>query len=298
MGEIRLGLPGLLLASLLIGAFFIPVVSAGGENTNWLDTFDEWVTPWDMSMYNKPIVTKEPVRPGPEDLARHPGMILLGENVTFPDIASATVSGLPSGPAMHVVMTDPAYFTPVPPAGEMNLTNLPPLRNYDLVTADPGAFVADAGSGSPVTLRLSGQEFVLDLKPVPGPVAEGARAFVKNESGTFALALPRISSFEGTVAGEPGSFASFTVGDDVILGTIKSNTTSLVIAQAGTIEIDGEQRIVHVVYDERDVIPRFRPLATDICVPPDGGGGSPDITRNRVANLAKSLIDAMRPGRA
>lgn len=296
MNSIKVRLPGLLLASLLIGAFFIPVVSAGGENTNWLDTFDEWVTPRDMSMYNKPIVTKEPVRPGPEDLARHPGMILLGENVTFPDIASATVSGLPSGPAMHVVMTDPAYFTPVPPAGEMNLTNLPPLRNYDLVTADPGAFVADAGSGSPVTLRLSGREFVLDLKPVPGPVAEGARAFVKNESGTFAVALPRIWSFEGMIAGEPGSSASFTVGDDVILGTIKSNTTSLVIAQAGTVEIDGVQRIVHVIYDERDVIPKFWPLATDRCVPPDGG--SPDVTRNRVANLAKSLIDAMRPGRA
>jgi len=87
-------------------------------------------------------------------------------------------------------VTDPGYFTPVPQAGEVNLTNLPPLRNYDLVTADPGAFVADVGSGSPVTLRLSGQEFVLDLEPVPGPVAEGARAFVKNESGTFAVALP------------------------------------------------------------------------------------------------------------
>ncbi|MFY1645390.1 hypothetical protein ACK11Z_16790, partial [Methanoculleus bourgensis] len=72
--------------------------------------------------------------------------------------------------------------------------------------------------------------------------------------------------------------------------------TSLVIAQAGTVGIDGEQRIVHVIYDERDVIPRFRPLAVDRCVPPDGG--SPDVTRNRVANLAKSLIDAMRPGRA
>lgn len=298
MGEIRLGLPDLLLASLLIGAFFVPVVSAGGESTNWLDTFDEWVTPRDMSMYNKPIVTKEPVRPGPEDLAGHPGMILLGENVTFPDIASVTVSGLPSGPTVGVVVADPAYFTPVPPAGEVNLTNLPPLRRYDLMTADPAAFVAAAGSGSPMTLRLPGREFVLNLESVPGPVAEGARAFVKNESGTFAVALPRISSFEGTVAGEPGSSASFTVGSDVILGTIKSNTTSLVIAQAGTVEIDGEQKVVHVIYDERDVIPRFRPLATDRCVPPDGAGGSPDVTGNRIASLAKSLIDAMRPGRA
>lgn len=298
MGEIRLGLPDLLLASLLIGAFFVPVVSAGGESTNWLDTFDEWVTPRDMSMYNKPIVTKEPERPGPEDLAGHPGMILLGENVTFPDIASVTVSGLPSGPTVGVVVADPAYFTPVPPAGEVNLTNLPPLRRYDLMTADPAAFVAAAGSGSPMTLRLPGREFVLNLESVPGPVAEGARAFVKNESGTFAVALPRISSFEGTVAGEPGSSASFTVGSDVILGTIRSDTTLLVIAQAGTVEIDGEQKVVHVIYDERDVIPRFRPLATDRCVPPDGAGGSPDVTGNRIASLAKSLIDAMRPGRA
>ncbi|MFY1644675.1 hypothetical protein ACK11Z_13160, partial [Methanoculleus bourgensis] len=249
-----------------------------------------------MSMYNKPIVTKEPERPGPELVKRYPGLILLGENVTFPERGSATVSGLPSGPTVGVVVTDPGYFSPVPQAGEVNLTNLPPLRNYDLVTADPAAFVADVGSGSPVTLRLSGREFVLDLKPVPGPVAEGAQAFVKNESGTFAVALPRIWSFEGMIAGEPGSSASFTVGDDVILGTIKSNTTSLVIAQAGTVEIDGVQRIVHVIYDERDVIPKFWPLATDRCVPPDGG--SPDVTRNRVANLAKSLIDAMRPGRA
>jgi len=96
MGEIRLGLPGLLLASVLIGTFFVPVVSAGGENTNWLDTFDEWVTPRDMSMYNKPIVTKEPER-RPELVKRYPGLILLGENVTFPERGSATVSGLPSG---------------------------------------------------------------------------------------------------------------------------------------------------------------------------------------------------------
>jgi len=291
----------LLLASALIGAFFVPVASnvapapsAREGNTNWLDTIDGWAEPRDMSMYNKPITTKEPVRPGPEDLARHPGMILLGENVTFPDIASATAPGLPSGPTTHVAVADPAYFSPVPPASRANLTSLPPLRNYDLVTADPAAFVVDAGSGCPVTLRLPGREFVLDIEPVPGPVAEGARAFVKNESGTFAAALPRIWSFGGTVAGKPGSSASFTVGDDVILGTIKSNTTSLVIAQAGTVEIGGEQRIVHVIYDERDVIPKFWPLATDRCVTLNGAGGSPDVIENRVAGLAKSLIGAMR----
>lgn len=297
MGEIGLGLPGLLLASLLIGMIIIPVVSAGAENTNWLDTTDGWAEPRDMSMYNKPIVAKEPVRPGPEDLARRPGMILLGENVTFPDAGCVAAPGFPSGPTTHVAVADPAYFSPVPPTSRANLTNLPPLRKYDLATADPAAFIADAGSGSPVTLRLSGRDFVLDLESVPGPVAEGARAFVKNESGTIALALPRIWSFEGTIAGEPGSFASFTVGDDVILGTIKSNTTLLVIAQAGTVEIDGEQKIVHVIYDERDVVPKFWPLATDICVPPDGTEGSPDVPGSRVASLAKSLIGAMRSDR-
>jgi len=291
-----------LLAAVLIGAFFVPVVSvatptpSAGGNTSWLDTFDEWVKPRDMSMYNKPVVTKEPERPGPDLVEKYPGLILFGENVTFPE--PATAPGLPSGPTVDVVVTDPAYFGPVPPTSRANLTSLPPLREYDLVIADPVSFVADAGSGSPVALHLPGRKFVLDLEPVPGPVAGDARAFVKNESGTFEVALPSTWRFEGTVAGEPGSSASFMVGDGVILGTVRCGATSLAIGQAGTADVDGERRIVHVIYDERDVIPRFRPLAVDRCVPPDGDGGSPEATGARVASLAKSLIDAMGPGRA
>ncbi len=250
------GIRILIAAALILPAISTaaPVSSAGGS-TNWLDTFDEWVTPRDMSMYNKPVVPEEPKRPGPELVEKYPGLILLDENVTFLDGGCVVAPGLPSGPAVGVVVTDPAYFSPVPPAGGANLTSLPPLRKYDLVTADPAAFVADAGSGGPVTLRLPGGEFVLDLEPVPGPVAEGARAFVKNESGTFEVALPSTWRFEGSVAGEPGSLASFTVGSDVILGTVRCGSTSLVIGQAGTVEVGGEQKIVHVVYDERDVMP-------------------------------------------
>lgn len=291
------------MASALIGAFFVPAVSAAapapstGGNTSWLDTFDEWVTPRDMSMYNKPVVVKERERPGPELVAKHPGMILLGENVTFPDAGCVAAPGLPSGPTTHVAVADPAYFSPVPSAGEVNLTNLPPLRKYDLMTADPAAFAAGTGSGSPVTLRLPDREFVLDLEPVPGPVAEGARAFVKNESGTFEVALPHIWRFEGTVVGEPGSSASFTVGGDAILGTIRCGSTLLVISQAGTIEIDGEQRVVHVIYDERDITPRLRSPIFDCCVPPAGARDSPDITENRITSLVKSLIDAIATGR-
>ncbi|MCK9307120.1 MAG: hypothetical protein M0P17_06275 [Methanoculleus sp.] len=83
---------------------------------------------------------------------------------------------------------------------------------------------------------------------------EDARAFIKNESGTFEVAPPRIWFFEGTVAGEPGSSAAFTAGSDVILGTIRCGSTSLVIAQAGMVEVGGEQKVVHIIYDERDVI--------------------------------------------
>jgi len=289
----------LLILALLLpaGSAAAPAPSTGGT-TNWLDTFDEWAGPRDMSMYNPVIETPQRV-PITEEIARqHPGLILLDENVTFPDAGCVVAPGLPSGPAMHVVMTDPAYFSPVPTAGGANLTSLPPLRKYDLVTADPAAFVADAGLGGPVTLRLPGREFVLDLEPVPGPVAEDARAFVKNESGTFAVALPSTWRFEGTVAGEPGSSAAFTVGDGVILGTVRCGSTSLVIDQAGTVEVGGEQKVVHIIYDERDVIPKFWPLATDVCVTPSGTGGSPEVTGARVASLAKSLIDAMGPGRA
>ncbi|MDK2990036.1 MAG: hypothetical protein PWR16_1565 [Methanoculleus sp.] len=258
---------------LLILALLLPAGSAGGT-TNWLDTFDEWAGPRDMSMYNPVIETPQRV-PITEEIARqHPGLILLDENVTFPDAGCVVAPGLPSGPTVDVVVTDPVYFSPVPTVGGANLTNLPPLRDYDLVTADPAAFVADAGSGSPVTLRLPGWEFVLDLEPVPAPVAEGARAFVKNESGTFAVALPHTWRFEGMVADEPGSSAAFTVGSDVILGTVRCGATSLVIGQAGTVEVGGEQKIVHVIYDERDVV--------SAC------------GLNRLAGLAGSLIDAMQ----
>ncbi|WP_243669117.1 hypothetical protein [Methanoculleus chikugoensis] len=111
---------------------------------------------------------------------------------------------------------------------------------------------------------------------MPGPVAGNARAFVKNESGTFEVAPLRIWFFEGgIVAGEPGSSASFMVGDGVILGTIRCGATSLAIGQAGTVEVGGgEQKVVHIIYDERDVIPKFWPLATDVCVTPSGTGGA------------------------
>ncbi len=229
-----------------------------------------------MSMYNKPVVAKEPERPGPELVGKYPGLILLDENVTFPDAGYVAAPGLPSGPTVDVVVAGPDYFSLVPAAGEVSLTALPPLREYDLVTADPAAFVADAGSGSPVTLRLPGREFVLDLEPVPGPVAEGARAFVRNESGTFAVSLPQMWFIEGTVAGSPESSVSFTVGDDVILGTIRCNAASVVIGQAGTGEIDGEKEIVHVVYDERDI--------------------APACGLNRLSSRVKILIDVMSSG--
>lgn len=97
------------------GSAAAPAPSTGGT-TNWLDTFDEWVGPRDMSMYNPPIETPERASITEEVARQHPGLILLDENVTltFPEIPSATVSGQPSGPAVDVVMTDPVYFSPVP----------------------------------------------------------------------------------------------------------------------------------------------------------------------------------------
>jgi len=58
MGEIRLGLPDLLLASLLIGAFFVPVVSAGWGDEHKLGLIPVRRVeshPGMMSMYNKHV---------------------------------------------------------------------------------------------------------------------------------------------------------------------------------------------------------------------------------------------------
>ncbi len=177
---------------------------------------------------------------------------------------------VPAVSAQDALGDSAGYFSNIQPSeegNEVHFTNLPPARKYDLVTVNPSLFAADADSGEPVVVSILGEEYLLDLEPVPAPIAEDAKCIVVNKSGTFTTDCPRIQCYKGTVVGDSESYAFFTVDDKVILGTIRYCNNSYAIDQVGTVEVDGKQKVVHAIYDSNSVIDVKSPLAYDLHVP-------------------------------
>jgi len=184
--------------------------------------------------------------------------------------------------AQDVCRDGTAYFSSIQlsdKGDKVHLTNLPPAQEYELVTVNPSLFAADAGSGRPVAVDILGKEYLLDLKPVPAPIAEGAKCIVINESGTFTADSPRIQCYSGTFTGDPESYAFFTVDNEVILGTIRHGNNSYTIEQVGTTEVDGVRKVVHAVYNGSSVIDVMSPFAYDLQVP---------VSREEVEKLERS----------
>jgi len=172
--------------------------------------------------------------------------------------------------AQDVYRDETAYFSSMQlsdKGGKVHLTNLPPAQEYELVTVNPSLFAADAGSGRPVAVDILGKEYLLDLKQVPAPIAEDAKCIVVNESGTFTADFPWIQCYSGTLTGDPESYAFFTVGDGVILGTIRQGNNSYTIDQVGTTEVGGVRKVVHAIYNGSTVIDVKSPFAYDLQVP-------------------------------
>ena len=67
----------MLLAALLVSGTMVPAVSAENESRGWLDTFDQWVEPRDMSKYTPVIETPQRVPITEEIAQQHPGVIIL-----------------------------------------------------------------------------------------------------------------------------------------------------------------------------------------------------------------------------
>lgn len=166
--------------------------------------------------------------------------------------------------AQDIYRDDTAYFSKIQPSEEVDgvhFTNLPLSQEYELVTVIPSLFAADASSGKSVAVNLLGKEYLLDLEPVPAPVAKDAKCVVVNESGTFILDPPLIECYVGTVSGDPESYAFFTVDNEVILGTIRTGDVSYVIEQVGIVGVGSERRVVHAIYDDYSVADVKEPLA-------------------------------------
>jgi len=182
----------------------------------------------------------------------------------------ASVVVVPAVSAQDICRDEAVYFSSVQlskQGNEVRLTNLPPAQEYELVTVNPFFFAADAGSGKPVAVDILGEEYLLDLKPVPAPITEDAKCIVVNESGTFTIDFPWVQCYSGTLIGDPESYAFFTVGDEVILGTIRYGNNSYTIDQVGTTEVGDVRKILHAIYNGSSVIDVKSPFAYDLLVP-------------------------------
>jgi len=66
---------------MLVGAIFILPASAEKTGDNWIDSFDQWVEPRDMSMYTKDIVIEEPnCTISQEEVKRTPGLMVIDKD--------------------------------------------------------------------------------------------------------------------------------------------------------------------------------------------------------------------------
>jgi hypothetical protein len=127
------------------------------------------------------------------------------------------------------------------------------LYEYALVTADPAAFMHDAGINHEVLFGIKGTQFRKEalyriyLVPVSTQFSPDAVLIVKNESGEFMEKLPRIKQYQGTVIGRLQGDVFFTVSDDVILGRITINGMDYFLDQRGPGRADGGKTI-HILY--------------------------------------------------
>jgi len=96
-----------LLATLLVSGTMVPAVSAESESRGWLDTFDQWAGPRDMSMYNPVVETPQRVPLDAERARQYPGLILLDpERGTEFKTTDAKVTPLSDGKMSLTLQTE------------------------------------------------------------------------------------------------------------------------------------------------------------------------------------------------
>lgn len=99
------------------------------------------------------------------------------------------------------------------------------LDDFETVTVNPDVFLKDAEDGR-VKLRLIGKEFDLELKKIH-IVDDNATINIENETGNYIIPAPKSDSYIGKVVGKENSNALLTVSDDVLIGSIELENTSL-----------------------------------------------------------------------
>lgn len=154
------------------------------------------------------------------------------------------------------------------------------LDYFETVTTNPTAFLNDVSDGQ-VTLKLSGQEFQLDLQEID-IVSDDAVIITENGSR---IPAPKISTYKGTVAGKANSSVILTVADDVIIGQINVEDKSYFIEQTS---MTYNEKVVHVVYSS-DAIKESKILVYNT----DGDDAEAVLESLPTSSLSQAQISAM-----
>ncbi len=311
MNDIKVRLPALaLIGAFVVSAAFAgaPAPAAGAGNTSWIDTFDSWVTPRDMSMYNKPMTPAEPERLSPEELVeKYPGIVLLGENASFPDAGCVAVPGLPADGTAHVVVTEPAYFSTVPPGCAGNRDQLclsPAISPRDVVDwreSMPG--VSYSSSQCPV--RRFGHDAVFfpdipsdaDLAGYAARVVDGV-AISYAEVTDAATPPPATEVFSARAAdwigGEKGASAARVVRER-LRDTVGLSETDVELARHTTVRRypgTGEVAVTTVLYQrssDGDMESEYFCIGSYVAMTPENGSENRDGWKNSEFSVSYDL---------
>ncbi|WP_440955518.1 hypothetical protein ACSAZK_00630 [Methanosarcina sp. Mfa9] len=124
------------------------------------------------------------------------------------------------------------------------------FSDFDTVTANPEAFRKAAEDGT-IEIYLRGRVFELEFD-----VAETftPKIIMENESGIYTEETAPISNYRGKVAGIEDSRVAITVGENVVIGSIRIGyEESYCIEQTNRTQ---EGKVIHVVYSSADRKPR------------------------------------------
>jgi hypothetical protein len=130
------------------------------------------------------------------------------------------------------------------------------FTTYELVDFNPRIAGKQAGGARLVSLPLGGVS--RDIVLVPHSLrAASYRATATTDAGTVDVPAAPVSTYKGTVAGEPGSDVRMLVQDDLVMGYVRTETDFLFVEPARAYDPDmPSDRLV--IYRDADVRPEHR----------------------------------------
>lgn len=182
-----------LLVWMLIGATFILPTSAEKTGDSWIDSFDQWVEPRDMSMYTKDIVIEDPnCTISQEEVKRTPGLMVIDKDADMSLCKHEMKIDYSSNYTADIIVTDAS-------AGDVDATK----ENYSVAMTNGTAtwyrihatfLLFSPGKEGP---QISAE--TIPPEDIPTFVAEAERNIASNFTGAVAGDAIMVTSLDHTI---------------------------------------------------------------------------------------------------